>query len=235
MVNEPPSLARLIPTDWANALRQATARPSFAELERFVAHERAMGEVYPPPEQVFAFLRLTRLSSVRAVILGQDPYHGPGQAQGLAFSVAAGQPRPPSLQNILVEWARDLDRQIPTVCSLEPWASHGVLLLNQVLTVRRGKAWSHHGWGWEELTGSILAAVNAKPEPVVFLVWGRNAQRAASELDAARHIIIPSSHPSSRSARRRCGESPAFLGSSPFSGANAQLARRRRTPVNWDF
>ncbi|HVA85328.1 MAG TPA: uracil-DNA glycosylase [Candidatus Saccharimonadales bacterium] len=229
------SLAESIPRDWAAVLGEAMAAPSFAELETFVARERARGEVYPPADKVFASLRLTPFAKVRAVILGQDPYHGPCEAQGLAFSVAEGRPRPPSLHNILAEWARDLERPMPSGGSLEAWARHGVLLLNAVLTVRRDKAWSHAHPGWNHFNAAILSAVNAKREPVAFLLWGRRAQDAGTELDAARHIIIRSSHPSGRSARRSCGDSPAFVGSAPFSRANAELARRHRPPVNWDL
>lgn len=229
------SLDENIPPEWARVLRTATATPWFAELEAFIAHERAHGDVYPPEDEVFAALRLTQLAEVRAVFLGQDPYHGPGEAQGLAFSVAQGQARPQSLRNILREWADDTGRPMPSGGSLEPWARHGVLLLNVVLTVGRDKAWSHVHPGWNHFNAAILAAVNAKREPIVFFLWGRRAQGAGAGLDESRHIVIRSSHPSGRSARRRCGDSPAFVGNAPFSRANADLTRRHRPPVNWDL
>ncbi len=229
------SLVETIPADWRSMLAGALADPSFARLEAFVAHERAEGEVYPPTGDVFAALRLTPLAAVRAVVVGQDPYHGPGQAQGLAFSVPLHQRPPPSLRNILAEWARYLGRPLPADGSLEPWACHGVLLLNTVLTVRRGQAWSHADRGWEEMTGAIIAAVAAKPEPMVFLLWGRQAQRAGARIDSTRHVILSASHPSPRSARRTCGDASPFCGSAPFSQANAELARRRQPPIQWDL
>jgi uracil-DNA glycosylase len=229
------SLVEYIPREWAQLLREELATPWFAALEAFVADERARGDVYPPEDEVFAALRLTPFAKVRAVILGQDPYHGPGEAHGLAFSIAEGRRRPSSLRNILAEWAADTKRPVPAGGSLEPWARHGVMLLNVVLTVGRAKAWSHSNRGWDRLNAAILAAVNAKQEPVVFLLWGRRAQEAGVDLDDSRHIVIRSSHPSGFSARRPCRDSPPFIGSAPFSRANAELARRHRPPVNWDL
>jgi uracil-DNA glycosylase len=167
-----------IPADWRVALADAIDDPSFQRLTGFLAMERARTDtaIYPPDSRVFEALRLTPLDTVRAVILGQDPYHGEGQAPGLAFSVPAGVPIPPSLRNIRAEWMADTEQRLPTSGSLEAWARHGVLLLNTVLTVRRGEANSHHDQGWEPFTDAVIRAVNGKADPVVFLLWGRHAQ-----------------------------------------------------------
>jgi uracil-DNA glycosylase len=222
-----------IPADWREVLAAAIEDPCFEHLEAFLGDERARTdiEIYPPESQVFNALHLTPLASVRAVILGQDPYHGKGQAHGLAFSVPTGKKRPPSLRNILAEWQADLDLGPAASGSLEPWARHGVLLLNAVMTVREGRANSHQGLGWEPFTDAIISAVNARPEPVAFLLWGQPARRKVPLIEA-RHVVIESSHPSPLSATR--GSLP-FRGSRPFSRANAELGRRaidwRLTPV----
>lgn len=233
------SVIEPIPVGWRAVLVDALADPSVASLEAFVAGERARhpDEVYPPADAVFAALRLTRFESVRAVIVGQDPYHQPDRAHGLAFSVPTGVPLPGSLRNILAEWARDLECPIPTDGSLVPWAQHGVLLLNTVLTVRRGVAGSHANQGWERLTGAIVAAVAAKPEPIVFLLWGAPAQEQArrSGIDAVHHIVLASTHPSPRSARRDSHSAPRFVGSAPFRRANEELKKRNRPTINWDL
>lgn len=164
-------MLELIPPGWRAVLRETLADPKLRELEEYVTRERATHDVYPEDEEVFAALRVTPYASVRAVILGQDPYHSPGRAHGLAFSVPSGIRPPPSLANILRE-ANDPDSPVPTSGCLVPWAERGVLLLNTVLTVRRGKAGSHAGKGWEMLTEAIIRAVNDKPGPIVFLLWG---------------------------------------------------------------
>ncbi len=171
------------------------------------------------------------------MILGQDPYHRPGQAHGLAFSVPPGAPRPPSLRTILRELETDLGRAMPEGASLEPWARRGVLLLNTVLTVRRGCPGSHAHRGWEGLTGAIVAAVAAKPEPIVFLLWGAQAQEQArrSGIDASHHIVVASTHPSPRSARRASHSARPFAGSAPFRRANEELEERGRPTIEWDL
>jgi uracil-DNA glycosylase len=226
-----------IPADWRPLLAEALADPSFAPLEAFVAGERSRHEVYPAAGDEFAALRLTPLASVRAVILGQDPYHGPDEAHGLAFSVSPGVKHPPSLRTILRVLATDLGRPMPADGSLEPWTRHGVLLLNTVLTVRRGCPSSHAHRGWERLTGAIVAAVAAKPEPIVFLLWGAHAQEQArrSGIDASHHIVLASTHPSPRSARRASHSAPAFVGSAPFRRANQELEKRGQPPIEWDL
>lgn len=226
-----------IPPDWSAVLAAPLAEPWVAELDAFVVRQYAEHTVYPPAADVFAALRLTPFASVRAVILGQDPYHQPDRAHGLAFSVPAGVKPPGSLRNILAEWARDLGRPIPTDGSLIRWAAHGVLLLNTLLTVRRGEPTSHANQGWERLTGAIIAAVAAKPEPIVFLLWGAQAQAQArrSGIDASRHIILASTHPSPRSARRASHSARPFVGSAPFRRANEELVARGQPRIDWEL
>jgi uracil-DNA glycosylase len=218
-----------IPADWRVALATAIAAPSFAHVTQFVATERARTDtaIYPPVGKVFAALRLTPLASVRAVILGQDPYHGPHEAEGLSFSVPAGVKLPPSLRNVIKEWESDLGLPLPAEGSLQPWARHGVLLLNTVLTVRRDEPNSHKGQGWEPFTDAIVRAVVARPEPVAFLLWGRQAQKTA-RLVTPPHFVLEAAHPSPFSAKR-------FFGSRPFSGANTGLADRGRPGIDWSL
>jgi uracil-DNA glycosylase len=224
-------MINIIPADWRAALGSAIEAPSFSDLVAFVEAERAKADtaIYPPESQVFTALRVTPLASVRAVILGQDPYHGVGQAHGLAFSVPADVKPPPSLHNILTEWEADLHLPHPAGGSLESWARHGVLLLNTVMTVRRGKANSHRGQGWEPFTDAIIRAVSDRVDPVGFLLWGRPAQRKA-KLIHERHVIIESSHPSPLSATR--GRRP-FRGSRPFSDTNVRLVALEEPPIDW--
>lgn len=221
-----------IPADWRTALASAIGAPSFRQLVDFITAERARPDtaIYPPESQVFEALRLTPLTSVRAVILGQDPYHGAEQAHGLAFSVASGV-NPPSLRNILDEWESDLRLPRPSAGSLEPWARHGVLLLNTVMTVRRGRANSHKRQGWEPFTDAIIRAVAAKQAPVAFLLWGRPAQRKSRLIDG-RHVVIRASHPSPLSVTRT---SAPFRTSRPFSTANARLAALGQVPIDWSL
>ncbi len=185
--------------------------------------------MYPPHDEVFASLHLTPLASIRAVILGQDPYHGPGQAHGLCFSVKPPTPPPPSLKNIFRELHTDLGLPIPTSGSLIPWAEQGVLLLNTVLTVRGGEANSHRQQGWENFTDAVIDAVNAKPDRVVFILWGSAAQRKIERLDLDRHATVTSPHPSPLSASR------GFFGSRPFSATNRLLAERGLSPIDWQL
>ncbi len=222
-----------IPADWRTALAPAIGTASFRRLVDFVDAERARTDtaIYPPASDVFAALRLTPLRSVRAVILGQDPYHSVGQAHGLAFSVPVGMTPPPSLRNILSEWESDLRLARPAGGSLERWARHGVLLLNAVMTVRQGKANSHRDKGWEPFTDAIIRLVAAKQAPVVFLLWGRTAQRKVDLIDR-RHVVIQASHPSPLSATR--GQTP-FRTSRPFSTANARLAVLGVPPIDWSL
>ncbi len=214
-------------TDWNPLLRDQFAQPYWSQLQAFVHAERASHAVYPPHEEVFAALHLTPHAEVKVLILGQDPYHGPGQAHGLCFSVRHGVEVPPSLANIHAELEADLGCPRPTHGNLERWASQGVLLLNATLTVRARQAASHHGRGWERFTDRVIEVVAAKPERVVFILWGAAARRKRSLVDTSRHVVIESAHPSPLSARN------GFFGSRPFSRANAALVDAGRAPVEW--
>lgn len=214
-------------TDWNPVLRAELAKPYWAELQRFVSAERSRGDVYPPREQVFAALHATSLADCRVLILGQDPYHGPGQAHGLCFSVSAGVAVPPSLQNIYKELHADLGLAVPRHGSLEPWAKQGVLLLNAVLTVRAHAAASHQKRGWETFTDAVIGAVNDKAERVVFVLWGASARKKKALVDESRHVVIESAHPSPLSAHN------GFFGSRPFSQINAALEAAGRPPIDW--
>jgi uracil-DNA glycosylase len=214
-------------TDWNPVLRDEFAKPYWNTLQHFVAGERARHVVFPPADDVFAALHLTPYSTTRVVILGQDPYHGPGQAHGLCFSVRRGVPVPPSLANIHKELAADLGIESPPHGNLEAWARQGVLLLNATLTVRAGQAASHQGKGWETFTDRVLRAVNDKPDPVVFILWGASARRKKSLIDTERHTVIESAHPSPLSAHN------GFFGSRPFSQTNAALEAAGLAPIDW--
>ncbi len=216
-------------TDWNPILRDELSQPYWHELQQFVHAERARYQVFPPHEEVFAALHLTPYSEVKVLILGQDPYHGPGQAHGLCFSVRREVPIPPSLANIHRELADDLGIPAPGHGNLEAWARQGVLLLNASLTVRAHRAASHQGKGWETFTDRVIAAVNDKPERVVFILWGSSARRKKTLVDTSRHVIIESAHPSPLSAHR------GFFGSRPFSRANAALVAAGRGPVDWSL
>jgi uracil-DNA glycosylase len=214
-------------TDWNPVLRGEFAKPYWAELQQFVATERSRGVVYPQHDEVFAALHLTPYAGVKAVILGQDPYHGPNQAHGLCFSVRPGVPPPPSLQNIFKELETDLGIPPPRHGCLDGWARQGVLLLNASLTVRQGRAASHQNKGWETFTDEVLRAVNDKPERVVFILWGASARKKKALIDTTRHTVIESPHPSPLSA------SSGFFGSRPFSRANKALEEAGRAPIDW--
>lgn len=214
-------------TDWNPILRSEFDAPYWSELQAFVAAERAGHTVYPPHDDVFRALHLTPYAETKVLILGQDPYHGPGQANGLAFSVHDGIQIPPSLQNIHKELESDLGIARPTHGNLEAWARQGVLLINATLTVRAREAASHQKRGWETFTNRVIEAVNNKPDAVVFILWGASARRKKELIDLNRHIVLESPHPSPLSAHR------GFFGSQPFSRANDALAASGRAPVDW--
>ena len=214
-------------TDWNPLLRDQFDLPYWRDLQTFVAAERERYAVYPAPDRVFAALHATAYSDTKVLILGQDPYHGPGQAHGLSFSVPDGVKAPPSLVNIYKELASDLGIERPTSGCLEPWAAEGVLLLNATLTVRGGVAGSHQNRGWETFTDHVIDVVNAKRERVVFVLWGGYARKKRVRIDTARHAVIESAHPSPLSAHG------GFFGSRPFSRANEALAAAGRGPVDW--
>ncbi len=185
--------------------------------------------IYPEQWDIFAALRHTPYQQVRVVILGQDPYHGPNQAHGLAFSVQPGVPTPPSLRNIFQELARDLALKIPDNGCLRHWAEQGVLLLNTVLTVRAGQAGSHRGRGWEEFTTAVIEKLNAREKPAVFLLWGRQAQSKAALLTNGRHLVLKAAHPSPLSAFR------GFFGCRHFSQTNSFLVKAGYEPIDWQI
>jgi uracil-DNA glycosylase len=216
-----------VTTDWTPLLRDQFDQPYWADLQAFVEDERRRGPVYPPRDEVFAALHHTSHGATRAVILGQDPYHGPGQAHGLCFSVRRGVARPPSVANIHRELHDDLGVPPPVHGNLERWAAAGVLLLNTTLTVRGGEAGSHRDRGWERFTDRIIEVLSARAEPLVFVLWGSSARAKRPMIDTGRHGVVESAHPSPLSAHR------GFLGSRPFSKVNALLADRGADPIDW--
>ena len=216
-------------TDWNPILRSTFDEPYWAELRSFVAAERAAGTVYPPADQEFAALHATPYAETKVLILGQDPYHGPGQAHGLCFSVADGVKPPPSLANIFKELESDVGLPRPDHGNLSAWAAQGVLLLNATLTVRAGDAGSHQKRGWERFTDTVISAVNDLDNTVVFILWGSYARAKKKLVDTTRHVIIESPHPSPLSAHR------GFLGSKPFSRANEALIAAGREPIDWSL
>ncbi|MDA0370286.1 MAG: uracil-DNA glycosylase [Actinomycetota bacterium] len=216
-------------TDWNPLLRSEFDEPYWHELQRFVADERRNGPVFPPADDVFTALHLTPYADVKVVILGQDPYHGPGQAHGLCFSVRRGVTIPPSLRNVYQELRNDLGVPTPSHGNLEHWARRGVLLLNTTLTVRSGQAASHQGKGWERFTDRVISTVNDKHERVVFLLWGAPSRKKKVLVDGSRHTVIESAHPSPLSAHN------GFFGSRPFSRTNDALREAGRDPIDWQL
>ncbi len=218
-----------LPADWRKVLKGVVESPEFEELERFLEKERREHTVYPSEEDLFSAFRMTPYEKVKVLVLGQDPYHGPGQAHGLAFSVKPGVKPPPSLVNVFKELQSDLGMPKPRDGYLEPWARQGVLLLNAVLTVREGKPNAHEGHGWERFTDAAIRAVSDKEEPVVFLLWGSYAQKKEALIDTKRHVVLKAPHPSPLSAKR------GFFGSRPFSRTNEALKERGREPIDWEL
>jgi uracil-DNA glycosylase len=216
-----------LPESWQRVVGGERSKPYFGELERFIEAERQAHPVYPSEHLTFRALELTPYESVSVVLLGQDPYHGMGQAHGLCFSVTPEAAAPPSLVNIFRELKSDVGIVAPNSGCLEAWARQGVLLLNTVLTVRRGQALSHRNRGWETFTDRIIGAVNEKELPVVFLLWGGLAQKKAALINRGRHVVISSVHPSPLSA------SGGFFGSRPFSKVNDALRRFGRREIDW--
>lgn len=227
------AMEKLLDSSWYVALEKEFASPYMASLSEFVRSERSSGAIYPPSDQVFSSLQLCPLKDVRVVIVGQDPYHGPGQAHGLSFSVQPGIATPPSLQNIFKEIKEDLGIEPPKHGCLEAWAKQGVLLLNAVLTVRHKSPGSHAGQGWERLTDAICRAVAEREVPTVFLLWGKFAQNklreALSGIDTSRHLILCAAHPSPFAAYS------GFFGCRHFSKANDFLKKSGFDPINWDL
>ena len=216
--------------DWLDALQGEFAQPYMQQLRDFLQAEKAAGKaIFPPGALIFNALNSTPLDKVRVVIIGQDPYHGPGQAHGLSFSVPPGVRTPPSLRNIFKEINRDLGLPIPQHGCLHSWAERGVLLLNAVLTVEQGQAGSHAKRGWERFTSRVIELVNERCEHCVFLLWGSYAQRKGEQIDRTRHCVLTSVHPSPLSAHR------GFIGNGHFSAANDYLVSNGLAPIDWSL
>jgi uracil-DNA glycosylase len=216
-----------IEPSWKEVLKEEFSKPYFATLVAFLKHEKAQGQtIYPPGKLIFNAYALTPFDKVKAVLLGQDPYHGYGQAQGLAFSVPQGIATPPSLVNIYKEMRDDIGYTIPNHGNLEHWAREGILLLNTVLTVRAGQANSHKGKGWEQFTDATIRAVSERKDKIVFLLWGKPAQSKAPLIDASKHLILTAAHPSPMAQG-------AFFGCKHFSKTNEYLLRNGIEPIKW--
>lgn len=213
--------------DWDTVLREEIESEYFNDIRYALAGEYKTQTVYPSKENLFSALKLTPYHQVKAVILGQDPYHGAGQAHGLSFSVMPGVRIPPSLLNIYKELHADLELPIPKHGYLVHWAEQGVLLLNNVLTVREGQPNSHQGLGWQKFTDAVIRALNERSEPMVFMLWGSHAQKKGAFINRDKHLVLESTHPSPLAAHR------GFLGSRPFSKANDFLTSKGIQPIDW--
>ncbi|GAB4333807.1 MAG: uracil-DNA glycosylase [Flammeovirgaceae bacterium] len=216
-----------IEDSWKNRLEKEFKEPYFQALVKFVKEEYKTQTIYPPGRLIFNAFEKCKFEDTKVVILGQDPYHGAGQANGLCFSVNDGIPLPPSLLNIFKEINKDLGKPIPTSGNLERWAVQGVLLLNATLTVRESQAGSHQNKGWEQFTDAAIKALAREREGLVFLLWGAYAQKKAAFIDPKKHLILQSAHPSPLSA------SKGFFGNHHFSKANEYLVQQGKTPIDW--
>lgn len=219
----------ILHNDWHDHLAAEFEKPYYLALREFLKEEYQSRTIYPNMYDIFNALHTTSYAQTKVVILGQDPYHGPNQAHGLSFSVKPGIQPPPSLQNIFKELKADLGFELPNHGCLLPWAEQGVLLLNTVLTVRAGSPNSHKGKGWEMFTQRIIEVLNERQEPIVFILWGRNAQEKKPMITGRHHLILQSAHPSPFSANR------GFFGSKPFSKANQFLRQNGLGEVNWQL
>lgn len=217
-----------LPADWRAVLADEMTKPYFQKLKEFIAAERAEHQVFPPEADVFNAFALTPYERVKVLLLGQDPYHDEGQAHGLCFSVRIGVTPPPSLRNVFKELHNDLGCTIPNNGYLVPWAEQGVMLLNAVLTVREHKPTSHKDMGWETFTDAVIRALSARPQPLVFLLWGAYAQKKIKLIDEKRHRIVTAAHPSPLSYKK-------FLGSKCFSAVNRALEELGETPIDWQL
>ncbi len=212
---------------WDDLLKDEFQEPYYQKLRAILAREYQTHTVYPDMYDIFNALRTTDYKDVKAVILGQDPYHGPGQAHGLCFSVKPGVPAPPSLKNIFKELKDELDIPIPDTGYLMPWAKQGVLMLNTVLTVRAGEANSHKGLGWETLTDRVIELLNNREQPMVFFLWGAHAKKKRELLTNPSHLVLSCAHPSPLSA------SQGFFGCGHFKACNDFLKKHNMTPIDW--
>lgn len=222
-------MAPPIPDAWKSILKEETEKTYYRKLQEYLVEERDKHTVFPPEEEVFSALQLTPYDQVNAMLLGQDPYHDHNQAHGLCFSVRPGIKPPPSLENIFKELKDDLGCRMPNNGYLVPWAKQGVLLLNAVLTVRAHQPNSHKNKGWERFTDTIIESVNAKQDPVVFVLWGGYARKKTKLIDSDRHVIVESAHPSPLSAKR------GFFGSKPFSKINNELRESGKPEIDWQI
>mgnify|MGYP001422880830 FL=1 len=216
-------------TDWSPILHQEFNKPYWAELQNYILDQRASHKVFPAHSDVFRAFHLTSFAALKVVILGQDPYHGEGQANGLCFSVSSGISFPPSLRNIFKELEDDVGVSKPQSGDLATWAEQGILLLNTTLTVREGTPASHQNKGWETFTDEVIRCISQKKENIIFVLWGASARRKKSLIDAAKHTCIESVHPSPLSAHR------GFLGSKPFSRINQFLRQQGATEIDWSL
>ena len=223
----PRESAPQIEESWLEALKDEFASSYFQELKDFLVKEKKDHRIFPPGPQIFSAFNLTPLTAVKVVILGQDPYHGRGQAHGLCFSVPEGVPLPPSLMNIYKEVERDVGIKMPKTGNLEKWAKQGVLLLNAILTVREGMAGSHQGKGWETFTNNVIRTISDLRAGVVFMLWGKYAQEKEQLIDTEKHFILKAPHPSPLSASR------GFFGSRHFSQANQLLRQGGLEEIDW--
>lgn len=215
--------------DWDNIIGEEFTKEYYLNLRAFLKNEYANYTVYPDMYELFSALKATAYSSVKVVILGQDPYHEPNQAHGMSFSVKPGVQIPPSLLNMYKEIRDEYGYEIPNNGYLMPWAQQGVLLLNAVLTVREGQAGSHANKGWETFTDNVIKALNNREDPVVFLLWGNYARKKAEFIDKNRHFVLEAAHPSPLSASR------GFMGCGHFKKANEILTKLMKTPINWQI
>jgi uracil-DNA glycosylase len=215
---------------WKALLQDEFQQPYMQALRQFLRDEKAAGKtIYPPGPDIFNALNSTPFNQVRVVVLGQDPYHGPGQAHGLCFSVQKGVAVPPSLKNIYKELSQDLGLSLPSHGNLSHWAQQGVLLLNAVLTVEAGSAGAHQNKGWERFTDRVVGLLNERREHLVFMLWGSYAQKKGAIIDRRKHLVLQSAHPSPLSAHR------GFLGNRHFSSANAYLQTHQLPPIDWQI
>ena len=215
--------------NWDDILKDEFDKQYYLELREFLIKEYKSHLIYPDKYKIFEALKLTDYEDVKIVILGQDPYHGPNQAHGLAFSVSLGVPIPPSLLNIYKELERDINFRIPNHGYLVDWSKQGVLLLNTALTVRAGMANSHRGKGWEVFTDQVIRHLSLREKPMVFLLWGKNAAEKEALIDTCKHLLLKAPHPSPLSAHR------GFLGCGHFSKANEFLIKNSIAPINWQL
>jgi len=218
-----------IDESWLKVIQEEFGKPYFSDLKKFLVAEKSQHRIFPPGKRIFAAFNYTPFDKLKAVIIGQDPYHGHGQANGLCFSVSPGIRQPPSLQNIFKELNADLGLTLPENGDLSAWARQGVLLLNTVLTVREKQPGSHKNQGWETFTDAVIKAVSEKKEKVVFILWGKFAQGKKELIDTSKHFVLESAHPSPYSANN------GFFGNRHFSKTNELLQSAGKQPIDWQL